>query len=197
MRQIFSIRFFAAIGAVVGLFALLTLTFGGRDSVADLVEERQIERRINFVEQVFAPLPSPDFEVADDGTTRGTLELVVDGERRLDIYEGTYGEVECLRTDEAGRCAVLADLLGDAVVWFALVPMGPSRTVILPAIVSLDDGRATLTNGWQLPYAGVLDRRCQREFVSFREFRDELGTAFTSVYSLDDGELVAVVCDPS
>jgi hypothetical protein len=195
MRQIFSIRFFAAIGAVVGLFALLTLVFGGRDSVADLAEERRIERTIDFVEQVFAPLPSPDFEVADDGTTSGSLELVIDGDRRLDIFPGTYGEVDCLQTDRTGQCAVLADLLGDAVVWFALVPMGPGRTVVLPAIESIEAERATLTNGWQLPYAQVLDRRCPREFVSFREFRDELGTAFTSVYSIDEAQLVAVVCD--
>jgi hypothetical protein len=195
MRQIFSIRFFAAIGAVVGLFALLTLIFGGRDSVADLTEERRIERTIDFVEQVFAPLPSADFEVADDGTTRGSLELVLDGDRRLDIYPGTYGEVDCLQTDRTGQCAVLADLLGDAVVWFAMVPMGPGRTVVLPAIESIEAERATLVNGWQLPYAQVLDRRCPREFASFREFRDELGTAFTSVYSLDEGQLVAVVCD--
>lgn len=195
MRQIFSVRFFAAIGAVVGLFALLVLVFGGGDSIADVIDQEPMERRIDLVAQVFAPVPSPDFEMDDDGTTRGHLELVIDGDRRLEVFEGTHGEVDCLRVDQPGACAVVADLLGDAVVWFALVPMGPGQNVTMPAVVSLDDGRATLTTGWQVPYAPVLDRRCDREFASFRELRTELGTAFTSIYSLDEDRLIAVVCD--
>jgi hypothetical protein len=197
MRQIFSLRFVAALGAVVGLFALLLLVFRGGDSIADVLDPTPPTRRVDLVERVYAPVPSPDFEVADDGTTRGTLELVLDGERTVRVVEGTYGEVTCDRLSELGGCAVVADLLGDAVVWFALVPMGPGANVVFPAIVALEDDRATLTNGWQLPYAPVLDRRCPREFASFREFSDELGTAFTSIYSLDDAQLTAVVCDPS
>lgn len=197
MRQIFSLRFFAAVGAVVGLFALLVAVFGGRGSIAELLEPEPLTRRIDFVDVVYAPVASPDFTVARDGTTRGSLELIIDGRRRLMVHEGTYGEVTCDRFDQVGGCAVLAVLLGDAVVWFALVPLEPGRNVVLPAIVSLDDDVATLTNAWQLPYARVLDRRCPQQFASFREFREELGTAFTSIYSVDDGELVAVVCDPA
>ena len=69
------------------------------------------------------------------------------------IVPGTPGEVNCPALDEVAKCAVVADLLGDGVVWFAIVPLATSQTVALPAIVSLDDGFATLTNGWQLPYA--------------------------------------------
>jgi hypothetical protein len=90
---------------------------------------------------------------------------------------------------------VVADLLGEAVVWFALVPNGTDRTVDLPAIDTLDDGVATLVNGWQLPFAPVLDRRCAGEdFTSYREFRELLGDEFTSVFSIDDRRLVAVEC---
>ena len=85
-------------------------------------------------------------------------------------------------------------LHGEGVVWFALVPMGPNRTVRLPAIDVLDDGLATLVNGWQLPFAPVLDRRCEDEFVSYRELRDALGDDFTSVYAIEERRLVAVEC---
>lgn len=195
MRQIFSLRFFAAIGAVAGLFLLLSLVFGGGDPVAELSEPEPIERRIDLVAQVFAPVGT-DFELRDDGVTRGSMDLVLDADRTVRVVSGTHGEITCDELDRIGACAVLADLLGDAVVWFALVPMASDDTVEMPAIDVLDDGVAVLVNGWRVPYAPVLDRRCAREFASYRELRDELGDAFTSIYSIDEGELVAVRCDP-
>lgn len=194
MRQIFSLRFFAAIGATAGLFLLLSLVFGGGDRVAELSEPEPIERRIDLVAEVFAPVAT-DFEL-DDGVTRGSLELVLDADRTVQVVSGTHGEITCDELDRIGACAVLADLLGDAVVWFALVPMASAGTVEMPAIDVLEDGDAVLVNGWRVPYAPVLDRRCAQEFASYREFRAELGDAFTSIYSIDEGELVAVRCDP-
>jgi hypothetical protein len=64
----------------------------------------------------------------------------------------------------------------------------------------LEDGRAHLVNGWQLPYAPILDRRCRDEagddvqFDSYREFRDTLGDDFTSVYSLESRRIEIVIC---
>lgn len=194
MRQIFSLRFFAAIGATAGLFLLLSLAFGGGDRVAELSEPEPIERRIDLVAEVFAPVAT-DFEL-DDGVTRGSLELVLDADRTVRVVSGTHGDITCDELDRIGACAVLADLLGDAVVWFALVPMGSAGTVEMPAIDVLEDGDAVLVNGWRVTYAPVLDRRCAQEFASYREFRAELGDAFTSIYSIDEGELVAVRCDP-
>jgi hypothetical protein len=62
--------------------------------------------------------------------------------------------------------------------------------------MSLDDGYATLTNGWQLPYAQELERLCARDFESFTAFREELGERFTSIYRLSAGEITDVVCTP-
>lgn len=194
MRQIFSIRFFAAIGAVFGLFFLLTVVFGGGDPVAEFREPEQMGRQIDLVQQVFAAVQA-DFELADDGVTRGSLDIVLDADRTVRVVPGTAGEITCDDLGRIGACAVVADLLGDAVVWFALVPMGPLGTVEFPAIDRLEDGFAVLVNGWRLPYAPVLDRRCNREFASYSEFRAELGDEFTSIYDVDAGELVAVVCD--
>jgi hypothetical protein len=51
-----------------------------------------------------------------------------------------------------------------------------------------------LANGWQLPYASILERQCARDFESFAEFREELGTEFTSIYRFVEGEITDVVC---
>lgn len=195
MRQIFSVRFFAAIGAVAALLLMFSVAFGGGDRIAELREPEPIERQIDLVAQVFAPIES-DFELGADGVTRGSLDLVLDADRTVRVVAGTHGEITCEELDQIGACAVVADLLGDAVVWFALVPMGPDDTVEMPAIDVLEDDFAVLVNGWRVRFASVLDRRCAQEFASYREFRQELGDAFTSIYSIDDRELVAVRCDP-
>ena len=193
MRQIFTVRFFAAVGALLGLLVLLTVMFRGDDSVAELVEREQMIRRIDLVALVFSTT-SENFAIGEDGFTTGSIDLVLDQERTMRIVPGTAGEANCPALDEVAKCAVIADLLGDGVVWFAIVPLATSQTVALPAIVSLDDGYATLTNGWQLPYAPILERQCARDFESFTEFREELGDAFTSIYRFADGEITDVVC---
>ena len=193
MRQIFTVRFFAAVGAVLGLLVLLSVLFRDDGPVADVAERQPMERTIDLVALVFSST-SVDFAIGDDGITTGSLDLVLDQERTVHIVPGTSGENNCSALDEIAQCAVIADLLGDAVVWFAIVPLASSRTVALPAIVSLDSGYATLDNGWRLPYAPILERRCARDFESFTAFREELGTNFTSIYSLVEGEITDVVC---
>lgn len=195
MRQIFSVRFFAAIGAVAGLLVLLTLVFGPRDGIEELAEAEIVPRRIDLGARVITSVQT-NFEFGSDGVTRGSLELLLDGDRRVRIAPGTHGEISCDEFDRIGTCAVLLNVLGDAVVWFALLPLGPRNTIELPAIDLLDAEFAELVNGWQVRYARVLDRRCPREFASYREFRQELGSAFTSIFSIDEQRLVAVVCDP-
>ena len=196
MRQIFSVRFFAAIGAVVGLFFILTTIFATKQVIeSDSADDRTaIEfHRIDLVEQVFSARDL-NFRVSAEGVAASDTELIIDGERRLRVVAGTPGIDLCPNFGQIGACAVLADLLGEGIVWFALVPMGQDRTVDLPAIDTLADGIATLVNGWQLPFASVLDRRCPDEFASYREFRDALGDDFTSIYSIEERRLAAVEC---
>lgn len=195
MRQIFTLRFFIAVGAVVGLTLLLWATFATKDAIeGDDGDDRPPLHRIDFVDHVQS-VDNPDFAFTEDGVAASNVRLVLDASRQLQVVAGTPGENHCPDFPADGRCAVVADLLGEAVVWFALVPMGTGRTVPLPAIDTLDEGIATLVNGWQLPYAPVLDRRCDDEYASYRELRETLGDAFTSVYGIDDRRLVAVVCD--
>ncbi len=200
MREIFSLRFFAAVGAVVGLFFLLSTIFAAREVIdGDGGPAGPMPHRIDFVDQVFSSR-NPDFRISDDGLTVGDTEFVIDRTRVLRVVADTPAENHCPAFGQLGACAVVADLLGDGVVWFALVPMGENRTVDFPAIDILEDGYAHLVNGWQLRYAPILDRRCQDaqgldvEFASYREFRDLLGDDFTAVFSLDTQRLEAVEC---
>jgi len=204
MRQIFSVRFFAAVGAVAGLFFLLTTIFatreviesdGGSDDVAVAFH------KIDLVEQVFSS-SNGRFQVGFDGLAVSDTSFVIDGTRSLRVVAGTPGEMLCPDFGQIGACAVVADLLGEAVVWFALVPMGANKTVRMPAIDTLDGGLATLVNGWQVEFAPVLDRRCGRgtqtspaeEFESYRDFRRIFGDDFTSIFDIDDRRLSAVEC---
>ena len=201
MRQIFSIRFFAAVGAVVGLFFLLTTIFATREVIeGDDGGDAGVQlRRIDFVEQVFSAT-NPSFRIDDDGLVAADTEMIIDGQRRVRIVTGTPGESHCDVHGPPGECALVADLLGEGVVWFALIPDGTGTTIEFPAIDTLEDGVATLVNGWQLPFAPVLDRRCRDErnqdvdFSSYREFRDALGDDFTSIYDTVERRLVAVEC---
>jgi len=197
MRQIFSVRFFAAIGAVTGLLFLLSTVFATRNAIdgGGDAEVASVElHRIDLVEQVFAST-NAGFRIGVDGLTVNDTDLIIDGSRTLRVVVGTPGEMLCPDFGQIGACAVVADLLGEGVVWFALVPMGSNRTVRMPAIDTLADGVATLVNGWQVPFASVLDRRCgDEEFESYREFRTVLGEDFTAIFDLDERRLSAVEC---
>lgn len=197
MRQIFSLRFLAAVGAVIGLFVLLLTVFDDGEVIEgdDNVDTADVQsHRIDLVEQVFAS-ENTRFEFDDEGLSSGETGLIIDESRVLRIVPGTPGVNLCPEFPGIGSCAVVADLLGEAAVWFALVPMGEGRTVEFPAIDTLDDGRANLVNGWQLPYADVLDRRCgDEEFDSYSEFREVFGDDFTSIFDLDERQLTAVEC---
>ncbi len=205
MREIFTIRFFAAVGGVVGLFFVLTTIFATREVIERVGDDdvAVVElHRIDLVERVFSSR-NPSFRIdapdGEAGLAVGDTDLIIDGTRQLRIVAGTPGVNHCPDLEAIGACAVVADLLGEAAVWFALVPMGNGRAVDLPAIDTLDDGLATLVNGWQVPFAPVLDRRCgvgqnAEEFVSYREFREVLGDDFTAVYDLDERRLTAVEC---
>lgn len=201
MRQIFSIRFFAAVGAVVGLFFLLTTIFAAREVIdgGGDAELAPPTRRLDFVEQIFSAT-NPAFRIDADGLAANDTELVIDGQRRVRIITGTPGEWHCDVHGPPGVCALVADLLGEGVVWFAFIPDGTATSIEFPAIDTLDGGLATLVNGWQLRYAPVLDRRCRDErgddveFSSYRQFREVLGDDFVSIYDTVERRLVAVEC---
>jgi hypothetical protein len=201
VREIFSVRFFVAIGCVAGLLFLLVTFFTARDVIDQAIDDNGASaaeaqpRAIDLVDVVTAT-NNPAFQFSPDGEAVSAAEFVLDPSRKVTVVAGTPGEDDCGRVAEPGACAIVADLLGEGVVWFALVPMGNGRSVPLPAIDSLENGAATLVNGWRLPHAPALDRRCGPDelFESYRQWKQILGENFTTIYDIDQRQLTAVVC---
>jgi hypothetical protein len=194
VRQVLSWRFVAALAALAGLVLLINLVFVDDDSIAEVATPSDpTTRRADLISIVLETQQS-GFAMGPDGRTQGDLSMTLIDDRVARVFAGTPGDVTCPDISQFGGCALLAETLGDTIVWFALVPMGPSFTFELPAIDSLDGGWANLVNGWQVPYAPVIDRRCESPAESFGEFLRLVGPNHRSLYQLGAGEIIAVVC---
>lgn len=142
----------------------------------------------------------------EGGTTGATMRLTLDDLRTVTIPAGTMvhdgtGPATCTSFDVARSCVFLADMLGEAVVWFALVDADRSRgteRLTLPGLVDMrDDGdRGVLGNGWVLPLATPVARECgDVDTSNLREFITRFGGASsTSVVDLVRDEVVRVRC---
>lgn len=199
-------RFFAAIGALVLLAVGVDRAFanGGLQGETALVAPANfdddgdlIPRRVDLIEPVNRIEASPNFEIGDDGRSVGVLDAVITDERIAHIVPETPGEVTCENFDDPDRCVLVADVLGDAVVWFALLPRAPRDTVELGPIVDLQDGYAQFSNGWEVLYAPVIERdadSCGDEVVSFSDFLERFGPGSTTVVDLETRQVAAVIC---
>jgi hypothetical protein len=124
-----------------------------------------------------------------------TSTFRLDAERVLRIAPGTLGQIECDVLDASTRCAVLADMLGDAVVWFAILPQAPRATVELPPIIDLIDGRAAFESGWRIPYAPVIERECAGEDIpTFGDFLRRFGPDSVTILDLETRQVASVRC---
>ena len=195
MRQILSWRFLAAVAALVGLALVAAALLTDSDSLEDAVEPDAIARRMDIIEPIFAADQSAGFRVGRDGVTHGFLDLIVDSERVVRIAPGTLGEIACEELDQINKCALFADMLGDAVVWFAILPQAPRATVELPEIVDLEDGYAVFKNGWEVLYPPVIERSCGSEDIpTFTDFLRRFGPGSISTVDLETRQVVSVRC---
>jgi hypothetical protein len=196
MRQFFSPRFWLTVGAlgllVVGLrFALSRMPENPKDAAPVTTEIR----RIDLVSPVFSVEARPGFRINEVGRASTEMRLFLDGIRVVVITPGTYGEIRCAELAELGKCLVLADLLGDAVVWFTLIPSEQKRTVTLPAVRSIgDDGFVQLDNGWELPHAPRVERRCPEDTSSLNDFIRRFGDVSTSTFDMQTQQIIRVTC---
>ncbi len=207
-----TLRFLAAIAALallaVGVDAVFasggqqgSLAIAGPSNVD--ADGNVISRRIDVISSVERMERSEDFEVGADGRTVGVLDAVLDadGQRVMRIAPGTPGEISCETLSLPNRCVVLADVLGDAVVWFALLPKAPSETVELPPIVDLQQGYAVIENGWEIPYPPVIDRddetdgTCEGEDIpGFSDFLRRFGPNSTTIVDVETEQVIQVQC---
>jgi hypothetical protein len=200
MRQLLSWRFVMTVVAIAalagGAMAIRALDDGGID-LADAASGGEIPRRMDVISLVDTVRAGPDFKMSSIGTVEGSLALdvLVNGAPvPVTAFPGTPGVVQCSDLTAQFRCALLAQVLGDSLVWFALVDMSGNLQFNLPAIAQLHDGYADLVNGWQVPYARTIDRtECDPDVASFAEFLDKHDD-FVSVYDLTADAIVKVTC---
>jgi hypothetical protein len=194
MRQFFSWRVWAALAAVVGL-ALFWRAVAPDTAVTGTAPDGPTHRTVQFVSLVYSVTPSAGFSVAG-GVVSGSADLVLDGQRTMHLVAGTPGEIDCDDLTDIGRCVVLADLLGDAVVWFTLQPVQTGLKVIAPPVVALlDDGIALLQNGWMVPYNSPVDRKCNDEEIpSLAEFIRDYGPGSRTIIDVAKQRITQVVC---
>ncbi len=198
MRQLFNWRFVAAVAALAGLALLARAIFTDDSSIDAVIEPEPIERQIDLIEPIESATGLDAFEMSPAGVANGFLDLTLDAERVLRIVPGTLGQIDCDELDTANRCAVFADMLGDAVVWFAILPQAPRATVELPPILDLDDGRAVFDSGWRIPYAPVIERECGGEDIpTFSDFLRRFGPDSVTIVDLESRQVTSVRCgDP-
>ncbi len=201
MRQFLSPRFWLSLGALAGLFVLLTVLLrsddaatGGQASAGDVLVE---PRSLDLVSWVYLATPAPGFAF-DDGVTTSDLALQLDGTRTMVIKAGTPGEIDCPTLTQVAQCTVAADLLGDAVLWFSIVPGPPGPAIALPAVVELlDSSWVRLANGWVLRRAEKVERSCPEDTSSLGDFVRTYGEAAGSTFNVEQQEIVRVTCEPT
>ncbi len=143
----------------------------------------------------------------ESGSTRGgAIRLSLDDLRVLTVQDGTltsnYGSIlACTDFARPNSCVFLADMLGDAVVWFALVSadaIAGREFLTLPGLVDMqaNGGEGILRNGWVVKLATPVKRECGdtatsslRDFIT--RFPDELSK---SIMNLTADNVVSVKC---
>ncbi|MEI2705221.1 MAG: hypothetical protein V9E89_08125 [Ilumatobacteraceae bacterium] len=194
MREVLSIRFAATIAALVGLAAFVWFIVPDHSTTLVPTSSGLKERRIDFVSLVFSTTAQQGFAIKDGKTTK-KMELVLDSTRRIRIPEGTPGEVTCPKMGEFAQCAVAADLLGESVLWFALVPAPPRQSLPLPPVVEVrKNNDVLLANGWVVKRSSTVDRVCRFDTDSLDDFLTRFGDRSTSTFSYDRQQIVRVTC---
>lgn len=202
MRQLLSWRTWAAIGVLLVLITAVQLVTGRgpRGTVGDSPVQ-PTQRQVEAIASVMAIDSSEAFAVVE-GVTVGSAVLALDDGRTVTIARDTPGEIDCADRVTPAACVLLADMLGEGVVWYALVNSdGPAvRTLSLPTLVDMADGGDTgiLDNGWYVPLADGVIRTCAGEprsptLRSFIESYSDGG--IRTVLDLDRDEVVEVICD--
>lgn len=188
--------------AAVGLAALLLFT-RGRGTVA--APGGPESHRVDLVAVVESVTTDIGWSM-DGGRTSETARFTLDDTRTLTVTSGTlvagHGDVPvCTDLATPRACVLLADMLGEAVVRFVLVPANtatPAATLELPGIIDMqangDEG--ILANGWVLRLATPTKRQCvDTPTPSLRDFITRFpGPAARSIVDLVNDEIVRVEC---
>ena len=196
MRHFLSARFAAAVGIpiVVAFLIYVVLMNSGSPSQS----ASKVVHFVNYTASVNIVQAESGWSVVQ-GTSRSTARLALDDARTVFIAEGTPGEIACTDFSTPNACVLIAELLGDAVVWFALTP-ATSETLLtrlaLPPVVDMLNGGdfAVLSNGWVIPLATPTKRSCSTPTVSLREFINKFASNMNVSLNLSADQIDVVTC---
>ena len=195
MRQIISKRFLVTVVALFGLLGLAKwiATSNTHDKPEVSVSE-PAGHSIDFIALVQTAQLPPGFAMID-GRSNADIYLTIDATRTMLVKAGTPGDIECPLIAEPSQCIVAADLLGDGVLWFSLVPGTSGAVVPLPAVVELlPGGRVRLANDWVVQHAPKVERSCADDTTSLTNFIATYGDTSTSSYNVEQQRIVRVTC---
>ncbi len=207
MRQFLTWQFWLSLVALAVITLVLVLVVGRNDrapEVAAPVGEQSLvanaagaEQPIDLIVLVFAAQADRGFDIVD-GRTTARIIIYIDGFRYMNIPAGTPGENRCGELDQLARCVVAADVLGDAVLWFSILPNEPRNLITLPGVVDVrDGGNVLLANGWVIRRAPIIERDtedCKADTVSLSDFIERFAERSTSTYSMDEQRITTVTC---
>ena len=195
-------RILAVLLAVLVAVVFLVIT---QDSSSD-ISVSQTLHKIDLVASVDSINVDSTWSQESGVTRGGAMRLSLDDLRVLTVQDGTltadYGSASaCTDFAKPNACVLLADMLGDAVVWFALVPsdaLAGREFLTLPGLVDMqangDEG--ILRNGWVIKLATPVKRECGetttsslRDFIT--RFPDQLSK---SIVNLTTDNVVSVKC---
>lgn len=196
MKQFFSWRYWAAVGSLL-ILVLVLLISGDNRSPTAIVQEANT-RRIDLIARTSTVRSDASWSVAD-GVSRGNATAVLQNGRLLTIADGTLGQTSCLSPEVLDACVLLADTLGDGIVWFALIPAPAieATELELPPIEALLDGTtyARLENGWEVPLLTRVVRRCVDETPNLATFVERFSGNHVTIVDLEESQVSAVRCN--
>jgi hypothetical protein len=195
VRQLFTWRFLLTLLALLALAGMVKLVaVESDDGEATEGGSEPSGRRVDFVSWVESVQLPVGFAIVD-GRTTTDLYLVIDATRTMVVKAGTPGEIDCPRIAEPAQCVVAADLLGDGVLWFSVIPGFPGATVQLPAVVEIvGGGWVRLANDWIVQHAPKVERSCADETSSLTDFIKTFGDEATTSYNVEQQRVVKVTC---
>lgn len=199
MRQLLSARLWIAFAIVValsvGLLALFSLVSDDSSKVVGVPNTHSID----LIASVSNLQADAGWGVVNSKTI-GQASPILDDGRTIRIIPNTPGEITCGDLVVPSSCVLLADTLGGAIVWFALVPADATRPLThlnLPAVVDMLDGGnlGVLANDWIVKLATPTKRTCDTATKTLREFITQYSPDDSmSILDLISDEITEVVC---
>jgi hypothetical protein len=191
-------------GALAALLVAVILTATRNDS--SVVTVAGVRHKIDLVASVNSISADPAWSQENTTTRGGAIQFSLDDLRTVTALEGTlvgsYKDVKaCTDFVTPNACVLLADMLGDAIVWFALVASDARNNqefLTLPGLVDMqaNGNEGVLRNGWVVKLATPVKRDCEatdtsslRDFIT--RFPDALSTA---TLNLITDTVVSVKC---